>query len=182
MPFYFHNPRTCMVVCFREHAPVAILAANSKRHFRAAWTVMKDCRCHFAWHCVYSLKRARPVGLSGVRRQVYYRSTLVLVPPLLVPPYWPAVVVTNKLWTTALSSRRVFSRFLSTPEAYMRGRLTPTDTSQCIHINLERKFRGTKWRPTAKRSETRLRMGGPGVLPRKFSKNLYCKWYNLRHF
>ena len=36
---------------------------------------------------------------------------MVLVPLLLVPPYWPAVVVTTKLWTTALSSRRVFSRF-----------------------------------------------------------------------
>ena len=41
----------CMVVCFREHAPDAFLAANSKRYFWAAWTVMKDCRSHFAWQC-----------------------------------------------------------------------------------------------------------------------------------
>ena len=67
LPFYFHSPIMCIVVCFREHAPVAILAADSKRYFWAAWTVMKDCRSHFAWHCVYSLKRARSVGLTGVR-------------------------------------------------------------------------------------------------------------------
>ena len=70
----------CMVVCFREHAPVAILAANSKRYFWAAWTVMKDCRSQFAWQCAYSLKRARSVGLTGARRQIYYRSTWIWFP------------------------------------------------------------------------------------------------------
>ena len=67
---------------------------------------------------------------SGCRASGLLSVHVVLVPPLLVPPSWPAVVVTSKLWTTALSSRRVFSHFLSTPEAYMRGRLTPTDASQ----------------------------------------------------
>ena len=48
----------CMVVCFREHAYVAILATNSKRYFWAACTVMKDCRSQFAWQCAYNWKRA----------------------------------------------------------------------------------------------------------------------------
>ena len=39
----------CMVVIFRENSPVAILAADSKRSFWAAWTVMKNCRSQFAW-------------------------------------------------------------------------------------------------------------------------------------
>ena len=51
MPFYFHCPRMCMVVSFRENTSVAILAANSKLPFWAAWTVM----------------RAQTVGLSSVR-------------------------------------------------------------------------------------------------------------------
>ena len=159
-----------MVVCFREHAPVAILAANSKRHFRAAWTVMKDCRCHFAWHCVYSLKRARPVGLSGVRRQVYYRSTWFWFRHCWFHRIGP-------LWWLRISSGprhcpvgASFLVFLSTPEAYMRGRLIATDTSQCIHVNLERKFRGTKWRPTAKRSETGFGWGVRGSSHVNFQK------------
>ena len=57
---------------------------------------------------------------SGCRASGLLPVHVVLVPPLLVPPSWPAVVVTSKLWTTAMYSRRIFSRFLSTPEAYMR--------------------------------------------------------------
>ena len=32
------------IVFFRQYAPVAIIAADSKRSFWAAWTVMKNCR------------------------------------------------------------------------------------------------------------------------------------------
>ena len=48
---------------------------------------------------------------SGCRASGLLPVHVVLVPPLLVPPSWPAVVVTSKLWTTAIYSRRIFSRF-----------------------------------------------------------------------
>ena len=122
----------CMVVCFREHATVAILAANSKQYFWAAWTaVTKDCRSHFAWQCVYSWKRGRSVGLSGVlKASVLLPVHVVLVPPLLVPSSWPVVVVTNKLWTAAWSGRCFFSHFFVNTGGIHARTLTPTDTSQ----------------------------------------------------
>ena len=49
LPFYFHCLRLCTVVSFRENASVAILAADSKRSFWAAWTVMNNCRSQFGW-------------------------------------------------------------------------------------------------------------------------------------
>ena len=39
---------------------------------------------------------------SGCRASGLLPVHVVLVPPLLVPPPWPAVVVTSKLWTTAM--------------------------------------------------------------------------------
>ena len=48
---------------------------------------------------------------AGCRASGLLPVHVVLVPPLLVPPSWPAVVVTSKLWTTAMYSRRIFSRF-----------------------------------------------------------------------
>ena len=39
----------CMVVFFPTNVPVAILAADSKRSFLAAWTVMKNRRSQCAW-------------------------------------------------------------------------------------------------------------------------------------
>ena len=39
LPFYFHSPRMCMVVCFRENVPVSILVTDNKRSFWVAWTV-----------------------------------------------------------------------------------------------------------------------------------------------
>ena len=52
LPFCFHCPRMCMVVFFfRENAYVAILGADSKRSFRAAWNVMNNCRSQFGWQC-----------------------------------------------------------------------------------------------------------------------------------
>ena len=50
-PFYFHCPRMCMVVFFRENASVAILTADSKLFFWAACTVMNNCRSQFGWQC-----------------------------------------------------------------------------------------------------------------------------------
>ena len=41
----------CMVVFFRENATVAILTADIKRFFWAAWTVMNNCRFQFGWQC-----------------------------------------------------------------------------------------------------------------------------------
>ena len=71
MPFDFHSPIMCMVVIFRESSPVAILAADSKRSFWAAWTVMKNCRSQFAWPRAQLKESAiRRV----VERQVVYNS------------------------------------------------------------------------------------------------------------
>ena len=39
---------------------------------------------------------------SGGRASGLLPVHMVLVPPLSVPPSWPAVVVTSKLWTTAI--------------------------------------------------------------------------------
>ena len=61
----------CMVVIFRENSPVAILAADSKRSFWAACTVMKNCRSQFAWPRAQLKESAiRRV----VERQVVYNS------------------------------------------------------------------------------------------------------------
>ena len=35
----------------RENVYVAILTADSKRFFEAAWTVMNNCRSQFGWQC-----------------------------------------------------------------------------------------------------------------------------------
>ena len=99
----------CMVF-FREHAPVAILAANSKRYFWAAWTVMIDQGLPISLRLVNVPIAGRECDPSGCRASGL-PVHVVLVPPLLVPPSWPAVVVTSKLWTTAMYSRRMFSRF-----------------------------------------------------------------------
>ena len=50
---------------FRENASVTILAADRKRSFWAAWTVMNNCRPQFGWQC-------RPTQLkeSAIRRVV----------------------------------------------------------------------------------------------------------------
>ena len=77
----------CMVVFSREHARVAILAADIKRSFCAAWTVKKNGRSPFARQC------AQPKE-SAIRRVVERQLGLtpelpvdvVQVPPLLVPP------------------------------------------------------------------------------------------------
>ena len=100
-----------MVVCFREHAPVAILAANSKLYFWAAWTVMIDQGLPISLRLVNVPMAGRERDPSGCRASGLLPVHVVLVPPLLVTPSWPAVVVTSKLWTTAMYSRRIFSRF-----------------------------------------------------------------------
>ena len=64
-------------VFFRENAPVAILAADSKRYCWAAWTVMKNSRSQFAWHCAQVKESAIRRVESGLPVHV------VLVPPLL---------------------------------------------------------------------------------------------------
>ena len=88
----------CMV-CFREDALVVILDANSKRYFWAVWTVLKDCQSHFGWQCA-----GRERDPSGCRASGLLPVHVVgpTGPPLLVLPSWPAVVVTNKRWITAL--------------------------------------------------------------------------------
>ena len=40
-----------LVVFFRENAFVAILAADIKRSFWVAWTMMNNCRSQFGWKC-----------------------------------------------------------------------------------------------------------------------------------
>ena len=58
-------PRMCMVVFFsRENAYVAILAADSKRYFWAAWTVMNNCRSQFGWQCAQLKESCRASGLT----------------------------------------------------------------------------------------------------------------------
>ena len=64
---------------------VAILAADSKLPFWAAWTVMNNCRSQFVWQCAQLKESA--VG-RVVERQVTpdLPDHVVLLPPLLVPP------------------------------------------------------------------------------------------------
>ena len=47
----FPLPQTVHGSVFRENASVAILAADSKRSFWVAWTVMNNCRSQFGWQC-----------------------------------------------------------------------------------------------------------------------------------
>ena len=55
------------IVFVREKASVAIVAADSKRSFWAAWTVMNNCRSQFGWQCAQLKESA--VG-RVVERQV----------------------------------------------------------------------------------------------------------------
>ena len=68
----FSLPQNVHGSVFRENASVDILAADRKRSFLAAWTVMNNCRSQFGRQC------AQLKGLSVVH--------VALVPPLLVPP------------------------------------------------------------------------------------------------
>ena len=133
----------CMVVFFvREKASVAIVAADSKRSFWAAWTVMNNCRSQFGWQCA-QLKESGPhragspdVGSAaasysgaGTDGATSTASRLLFSGLPSEVSSSPAVVVTKKLRillvpATALSSRRFFSRFFAAPEIYKRGRLS----------------------------------------------------------
>ena len=69
------------------------------------------------------------VGLPGVQRQPHRHFYFIDFPRHFLSP--PAVEVSKKLWillvpTTALSSRRFFSRFFAAPDQYVY----PTNTSQ----------------------------------------------------
>ena len=50
-------------VFFLENASVAILTADSKRFFWAAWTVMNNCRSQFGW-------QGAQLNESAIRRAV----------------------------------------------------------------------------------------------------------------
>ena len=139
LPFNFHSPRMCMVVCFRENAPVVILAADSKRSFWTAWTMMMDCRSQFAWQCASRAEReCDPSGCraSGQTPELVHIVHVVLVPPLLVPPPSLGVLVMIKLWILDVYPCRPphcpvdeSSVFFAAPEACRRGRLSDGHTA-----------------------------------------------------
>ena len=52
--------------------------------------------------------------------------------------------------------------------------------SNYIHVNPERKFRGTNGGPPSE--ARRASEGGSGGPPPEIFQNLYCKWCNLRYF
>ena len=56
LPFYFHCPRMCMVVFFQRKC--VCCRSRCKLPFRAAWTVMNNCRSQFGCQCAQSKKSA----------------------------------------------------------------------------------------------------------------------------
>ena len=85
---------------------VAILVADSKRSFWAAWTVMNNCRSQFGWQCALLKESAiRRVVERQVTRELPVHVVLVpplLVAPLLVPPLLVAPLLVPPLLVTPL--------------------------------------------------------------------------------
>ena len=141
MSFYFHSPIMSMVVCFRVNAPVAILAADSKRSFWAARTMMMDCRSQFARQCAPGAEReCDPSGSRASGQTPELVIHVVLVPPLLVPPPSLGVLVMKKFWILDVYPCQPphcpvdeSSVFFAAPEACRRGRLSDGHTAMKLN-------------------------------------------------
>ena len=59
----FPLPQNVHGSVFSENMRFAILAADSKRSFWAAWNVMNNCRSQFGWQCAQ-------LRVSAIRRVV----------------------------------------------------------------------------------------------------------------
>ena len=127
-----------IIVLFRMLLlPVAILAADGKRSFCVAWTVMKDCRSQLAWQCSPRAERERDRSgyrASGLTSELPVH--VVLVPPLLVPP--PSLGVLpgyEKVMNLTRAGHRIVQSTLLLSYCLQHQRhagadVYPTDTSQ----------------------------------------------------
>ena len=94
--FYFHSPRNVHDGVSREHAPVVILAADSKRSFLGGMDRHEGLPISVRLAMCSAERERDPSGCRASGLTPELPVHVVPVTSLLVPPPSPAVVVTKK--------------------------------------------------------------------------------------